>query len=522
MQINPAQFKILALGPFTAEPSEIWQDAPLKVDRHNLDAAMATVNIRLFLPLEGDLSPEGGLDFHFDCLKSLHPDGLVARHPYLNQLVQARAFLAESRAQGHPADRIRQGLRQWKSLPPIEIPEAESRPQSAKSRSAVENILDMVAIPTKEHHIDSQRASHDPIDALLQQVLGKLFGHGPFQQIESAWRGLRLLLQRGALQESVSVRIAPVHPENLVDSLEALTPFLINDLPGAVLLDMPFDNSPLAMERLASAAEWAADLMVPLVAWIPPGFLQIDAWQDLSALPFIPHHLEGPEYAKFRKLCASDQGHWICLTCNRFLIRYPYGKENPPRQVSFREPGPLWISPVWAMGGLIAMAMSQTGWPTRFTDRNQFQIQDLALHALPGLPPMVLEALMDRDRLDQFQRAGISPLTGQAGRDHAFVPRAVTTSGRSLAHQLLAAQVTQFVLWCKDNLPAETNPAALETQLRLAFQVFSEQSRPPGFEDVRIKAGLCNDQGRIPVEIVVTPASFVLPSQEPIEMNLDW
>ena len=446
----------------------------------------------------------------------------MSRHPYLNQLVQAKAFLAKSIAQGLSTARIQEGLLQWKELPPIKVSELEPRRQSAKSRSTVEHILDMVATPGQEHQATARSSIQDPIDAILQEVLGILFTHGPFKSMESAWRGLRLLLQQGVLQESVKVRIAPVHPQSLTDTLEALTPFIINDLPGAVLLDLPFDNTSLALERLTAATRWAADMMVPLIAWIPPEFLQISQWQGLSTLPFIPHHLEGSAYAKFRKLSESAEGNWGCLTCNRFLIRYPYGDENPLRQIFFNEAEPLWISPVWALGTLIAMTMSQTGWPTRFSDKNRFQIQDLALHALPGLPPMVIETLMDRERLDQFQRAGISPLASQSGGDHAFMPRAVTISGRSLAHQLLAAQVTQFVLWCKDNLPAETNPQTLATQLRLAFQVFSEQSRPPGFDHVRIEAGQQDDQGRIPVEIAVTPAAFVLPSQEPIEMNLDW
>ena len=100
MQINPSQFKLLALGPFTAAPAQVWQQAPLEVDRQSLDAAMAALGIHLLLPLDAHLAPDGGLDFHFDCLKALHPDGLMSRHPYLNQLVQAKAFLANQTGAG--------------------------------------------------------------------------------------------------------------------------------------------------------------------------------------------------------------------------------------------------------------------------------------------------------------------------------------------------------------------------------------------------------------------------------------
>jgi hypothetical protein len=95
-------------------------------------------------------------------------------------------------------------------------------------------------------------------------------------------------------------------------------------------------------------------------------------------------------------------------------------------------------------------------------------------------------------------------------------------SGASLAYQLLICRMTQFLFWCKDNMPAETEPSILETQLRLAFQVLSEQSRPPAFESVTISTGRPNGEGRIPVNISIVPSGSVLPSRQPIEMTLDW
>ena len=82
--------------------------------------------------------------------------------------------------------------------------------------------------------------------------------------------------------------------------------------------------------------------------------------------------------------------------------------------------------------------------------------------------------------------------------------------------------MTQFLLWCKDNLPAETEPSHLEAQLRLAFQVLSEQSRPPAFESVTISTAPPNSEGRIPVNISIIPDGSVLASRQAIEMGLYW
>jgi len=522
MQLPNAPFKILALAPFTMDPSRPWRQAPVGVNRQSLDDVVRIMTIGGYLPLESDLCPARGLELHFDNLKSLHPDGMVKATPYLAQLVAAKAFIIEARRNGQSAAQILGRLRQkWPELPALHLKDTAPRPSAPKSSSSLDNLMDMVALPGQDQGqrpVDQDETRQ--IDAHLQNVLHAVFEWPAFRQMEAAWRGLRLLLQQGINEANTLVEIVPIHAESLTSTLEALTALTVHQPPSVVLLDLAFDNSPLSMERLAAVAQWAATLMVPLIAWTPAAFLQIDNWQQLTTLPFLPHHVAQGSYAKYQNLRQSSDGHWISLACNRFLIRYPYGPENSPRNVTFTETSLPWVSPVWALGALIAQSVSHTGWPTHLTQRQKFNIQDLALHQPSGLPPMVVEAGFDRDRQDQFIRAGLTPLVSE--RDTAFVTQAVTLSGVSLAYQLLVCRVTQFLLWCKDNLPAETEPSILEAQLRLAFQVLSEQSRPPAFESVTISTGRPDSEGRIPVNFSIVPSGSVLPSRQSIEMGLHW
>lgn len=527
MKQDVPRFKILTLAPFDVADAHgnlpVWDRPPVSVDRVGLDQAMTAMDIRLWLPLPTSCCPSGGLEFHIDHLKGLHPDGLLKSHPFLFQADQARRFLTQSRKDGLIAAQIRDGLNQWSDLPPIDVPDRPAPSTASPSADTIDNLLNMVAVPDQQGMSTPKSVQEPtPVDAIIHQVLAELFAHPGFRQLEAAWRGLRLLLQQGAVEDNVRVDIAAVHPETLDASLEALSVHLVNDLPGLIILDLPFDNSPLSAERLARVAQWASTLMVPLVAWTPPAFFQIQGWDDLAALPYLPHHLETSAYAKFRTLQQSHDGHWVCLACNRFLIRYPYGPENRPRQIDFVESGPLWIPPVWALGTLVARAMATTGRPARFTDQRRFRIQDLALHPEKTAQPVTVEHLLPRDRLDQMVTAGINPLATERGGDTAFFPQAVTLAGTSLAYQLLTCQVTQFVLWCKDNLPAENDPAALETQLRLAFQVFSEQSTPNGLDSFVISSEPTNAEGKIPLTISVTPSAAFLPGRTSIELNLDW
>jgi hypothetical protein len=527
MSQDAPRFNLLALGPFdgadTRGDSPVWDRPPIRVDRVGLDDAMAAMNIRWWLPLETSCCPAGGLEFHMDHLKGLHPDGLLKCHPYLVQLDQARGFLDQCRKDGWTAARIRAGLHRWPDLPAVEIAERPSPSAAAPSSDTIDNLLSMVAMPDQQASpLPDHAAASNPFDAIIRQVLANLFAHPPFRRLEAAWRGLRLLLQQGAVEDSIRVTIAPIHPETLDAVLEALSVHLVDDLPNFILMDLAFDNSPLAAERLAGAARWASSFMAPLAAWVPPAFFHIDTWDDLATRPYLPHHLEEPAYAKFRALQQADDGRWICLTSHRFLIRYPYGPDNRTRKIDFSESDPLWIPPVWALGTLVARAAADTGRPARFTDQARFRVQDLALHQEKTAQPVPVEHLPDRDRLDQMIRAGITPLTTERGGDTAFFPQAITLAGTSLAFQLFTSHVTRFVLWCKDNLPAENDPSALATQLRLAFQVFSEQSTPNGLESFTISTGTISPDGHIPLRISVMPSTAFLPRRTPIEMQLDW
>ncbi len=522
MQLPNSPFKILALAPFTMDSSLPWFQAPVCVDRHTLDDAMQAVNITGYLNLESGICPARGLELRYDTFKSLHPDGMAKTIPHIARLMAAKEFILQARKKGERAGQILEQLHQkWPDLPPIDLKDRAPQPNKSKSSSSLDNLLDMVALPGGDQgQKPAPKEETRQIDTLLENIFNAIFQLPAFGKMEAAWRGLRLLLQQGGGQTNVQVEIVPIHTDTLETTLDAIAPLIMDQLPSAVLLDIPFDNTALAMERLAKTAQWAATLMVPVIAWIPAAFFQIGEWEALSALPFLPNHTAQTSYAKYQKLRRSAEGNWISLACNRFLIRYPYGLENRPRSVVFNEASLPWTSPVWAVATLIAQSVRHTGWPTHLTRSKQINIQDLALHGTKNPPPMVVEARLDRDRRDQLIRSGLTPLASE--RDTAFVTRAVCISGSSLAYQLLTARVTRFVLWCKDNLPAETEPSALEMQLGLAFQVLSEQSRPPAFASAAITAGQPDDAGRIPVRITVTPSAVILPSKQKIQLEMNW
>ncbi|UCH22545.1 MAG: type VI secretion system contractile sheath large subunit, partial [Deltaproteobacteria bacterium] len=349
-----------------------------------------------------------------------------------------------------------------------------------------------------------------------------IYADEKFRNQESVWRGLKLLIQQGGIDGNIALEIVPASLETLVETLDNLALGLIQDLPALVIIDLPFDNSPRSLEILERIARFSEKLLVPSISWITPRFLYLDTWQELTKLPFLPHYLEESAFAKWRRLRAMSSANWLVVTCNRFLIRYPYGRDNKPRLAPFEERRNLWISPVWAIACLLAKSFDRHGWPTRFTEWQHIRLEDLALHPVDTTKVLPTEAAFSDDRIQQFIRGGLMPLIAQQGKSIAFSPAESTLAGGSLSYQMLTSRISQFLIWCSDNIEKNLEPVELQETLYQAFSLFWEKSGHPRPEDLQISAGRSNSDNRIRLHIALKPSRQILPGGEKVEMEFFW
>jgi len=507
MRIPDMPFKILVLAPFAMNLRQPWKEPPIEVDLHDMDAVMDALGISGHFPLPADLCPAGGIDLRISRLKDFHPDALAQGNPFLKQLVTAAE--AES--------------------PPAAKAQTEAEPR-AEAADRLDSILNMVAMPEPDEKSaarDSARhaAGARQVDTTLQAVLSEIYADPAFRAAEAAWRGLKRLLQQGQGPKAGAgfhLEIVPVTQDTLEETLGALTISQVNDLPSLVLVDLSFDSTPRSVGLLEKVAQFAEILMAPAVVWASPGLVGLDSWAGLPNLPFLPHHLDSPNFGKLKRLQSQPEANWLAVACNRFLLRYPYGKENPTRRIIFEESLLPWTGPVWAVGALILASFTGNGWPTRFTDWQAFQLKDLPLHPVDPNTAVPAEVLISEDRMDQFRRAGIMALAAAANRDMAFIPMETTFGGASLAYQLFAARVTRILLWCKDHLPGELSGKDLENGLNRALAAFWEKSGHPPPQELAVTAWPPDAENRIPVRVNVTPSRRILPSGEGLTLEINW
>jgi hypothetical protein len=453
-------FKVLAIAPFTPPGESFRHRPPLRIDGVGTDGVMERLGVTFLVPLPAVLRRPGGpgpdLSVALQGMRDFRPDGLARSNPVLRNLLEARTFVEESPARGLSAEDVHRRLREWPDLPDVIGPEGlepGGRKADAVPISRVDDILRMVAMPGDGSASSGEtRPVADRIDAVIRDVLERVFADGTFRELEAAWRGLGLLLKEAGDGGDVVVEVVSASRETLPETLGALLPGLVEDPPSLILLDIPFDGSARGLEILEETASFAATLLAPALCWITPAFLHIDSWADLERLPFLPHHFEEQVFAKWRKLKSSPAARWLAVTCNRFLAREPYGPDDRHSRCRFAESEKLWAGPVWAAGSLIARSLRRHGWPTRFTEWRTIRLENLALHAVSGSRQVPTETLISDDRLSQFLKAGITPLVSSLDRDIAFFPDERTAAGESLRYQLFVSRLSRFLMAAKDRL----------------------------------------------------------------------
>lgn len=520
MQVPSIPYTILILAPFTGEQEEVFPDGPLQFDAQEPDRIFATLHPSMYLSLPISLCPAGGLELTFSGRKDFTPDGLIASQPYLSNLIEAGKYLADAAKKNLSAGEVKQGLTRWPDLPPINYNSEVSKPKTNPPQSETLNsILSMVSLPDAS----TRKAGSDPdeYNAIAGQILTHIFNDPSFMKMEAAWQGLQLLARDCTPNNDVKLAIVPICQSTFENTLDALLPSFIRNPPSLFLVDLPFGSSLHSVNMLARLAELGQLLLVPVLAWITPDFFQVSDWDDFDRLSFLPHHMEQQIFAKWKKVRQSPASRWLCLFCNRFLSRYPYGPDNRPRHIEFSETSRPWLAPVWAAAKLVGQRVNRSKWPTGTSVWLSNKLEDLALD-MTMIRPLPVEKIFTESRLDQLERCGIIALSSPRGSDSVFLlSNTMVSSDISLDYQALICLVTQFTLWCKDNFAEDIKAEELTAALTLAWKGYLDHQQTR-YEDMQINVEISESGQQTVVRLEWLPSRKVLPSGQELVLEFAW
>lgn len=527
ISIPKIPFTILVLSPFAPVPATGYTGPLIQVDLSNLDQALAALKPRFVVPVSKDLCPDGGVLVEPGHLKDLRPEGLIKAVPFMQALSAAHQVVAQAVVTGQSPTSLAAELRtKWPELPPdlVTPPAGGTKPKA--SNSALDDIFSLVAAPsaTSTPAVSGGGDWAGRIEARLAAMLAAIYENPDFRALEAAWRGLEILLKQGPVKEGqgVLVNILPVDQASLEASIDRLTTELANLPPNLILIDLPVGSTPQGISLMEKILGLADDLMTPTVCWLGPRFFHLDTWAGLGKVQYLKHFLEDAAYAKWRKLADLPGANWVTVTLNCFVGRLPYGPLNKPKTVMFDEKQPVWLSPVWAWGAIVAQSVLIYGWASRFTDYVNLAVRDLTVADLTGEGPLTTEMALGEDRLMEFLQVGLTPLLGPARKDQVFIPKEVTLGGGSLKSQLFVGRVLNFLLWCRENLAVSANSADLAGEVQNALAQFWHRTghQPPA--DLSVTAGQPRENGTVLLNISLTPSRVVLPGGQKLEFSFVW
>ena len=192
------------------------------------------------------------------------------------------------------------------------------------------------------------------IDRKLSGQIDEILHNKDVQKLESAWRGLKFVVNRTDFRESNKVELLNISKDQLLEDFEDSPEIVRSGLyklaytaeygqfggePYAAMI-ANYDFGPGAQDiaLLQNCASVASMAHAPFIAAAGPKFFGLDNdFQGLDNLKDLDSVFEGPQYTKWNSFRESEDARYVGLTCPRFLLRLPYGEDNPVKAFNYTE-----------------------------------------------------------------------------------------------------------------------------------------------------------------------------------------
>ncbi|GAB7527975.1 type VI secretion system contractile sheath large subunit [Pseudomonas sp. 3A(2025)] len=300
------------------------------------------------------------------------------------------------------------------------------------------------AEPVKKALVDRMIAE---IDARLSQQMDEVLHHPDFQALESAWRGLKLLVERTDFRENIKIEILNVSRDDLLDDFEDSPEVMQSGLykhiytaeygqfggqpVGAIIANYYLSPSAPDVKLMQYVASVSCMSHAPFIAAASPGFFGLESFTGLPDLKDLKDHFDGPQFAKWQSLRQSEDARYLALTLPRFLLRTPYDpEENPVKSFVYKENVAsshehyLWGNTAYAFATRLTESFARFRWcPNIIGPQSGGALEDLPLHHFQSMgeieTKIPTEVLVSDRREYELAEEGFISLTMRKGSDNA-------------------------------------------------------------------------------------------------------
>lgn len=285
------------------------------------------------------------------------------------------------------------------------------------------------------------------IDRKLSLQLDAVLHNPTFQQFESAWRGLKFLVDRTNFRENIKVEILSVSKDNLLSDFEdspEITKAGLYKLAytseygqfggnpyGAMIGNYHFGPGPQDVKLLQYVASVATMSHAPFISAAGPQFFGEESFEKLPNLKDLKSIFEGPQYIKWNSFRESEDSRSVGLTLPRFLLRLPYNQEtNPVKSFNYGETvtdgheNYLWGNTAFTFATKLTDSFAKYRWcPNIIGPASGGAVEDLPVHQFESMGALETkiptEILISERREFELAEEGFIALAIRKGSDNA-------------------------------------------------------------------------------------------------------
>lgn len=285
------------------------------------------------------------------------------------------------------------------------------------------------------------------IDKKLSAQVDAILHHATFQKLESAWRGLKFVVDRSNFRENIKVELLNVSKEDLLSDFEDAPEVTKSGLyklvytseygtfggqpVGAMIANYEFSPAAPDVKLLQYAASVATMAHAPFIAAAGAKFFGEEDFLRLPNLKDLKSVFEGPQYVKWNSFRDSEDARSVGLTVPRFLLRAPYHPEsNPVKAFTYQENVTgghdqyLWGNAAFAFATRLTDSFAKYRWcPNVIGPSSGGAVEDLPVHQFESMGArenkIPTEILISERREFELAEEGFIGLAMRKGSDNA-------------------------------------------------------------------------------------------------------
>lgn len=285
------------------------------------------------------------------------------------------------------------------------------------------------------------------IDQRLSKQVDEILHNPQFQQLESAWRGLKFTVDRVDFRENIKIELLNCSKEDLMEDFEDAPEITKSGLYkiaytaeygqfggkpyGTIVSNYEFGPGPQDVALLQNCASVAAMSHAPFFAAAGPKFFGGSDYLTIPNLKDLKSIFEGPQYAKWQSFRESDDARNVGLVMPRFLLRLPYGNETVPAKTFQYEESVvgehdkyLWGNATFAFATRVADSFAKFRWcPNIIGPQAGGTVEDLPLHQYEAMgerqSKTPTEIMISERREFELSEEGFIALTYRKDSDNA-------------------------------------------------------------------------------------------------------